>query len=108
MRSEQHIKELNTMSPIEKVYRTKRENLRKRWIVVEEYNRWTITHNEFPFINRWDIQYVIRYKYPNRIPQPNDIVDLFNIRLKYMNLMFLHNSNSMMSVKDRFHVHLYN
>lgn len=108
MRSEQHTRELSIMSPIEKVERTKRENLRRRWVVVEEYNRWIITHNEYPFTNRWNIQYVVWYNYANRIPQPNDFSDLFKIRLKYPNLTMLHNSNSMMSVQDRFHIHLYN
>ncbi len=108
MRSEQNTRELSIMSPIEKVERTKRINLHKRWIVIEEYWRWTVCKNEYPFTNRWDIQYVVWYKYPNRIPQPNDFCDLFTIRLKYPNLTMLHNSVSMMSVQDRFHIHLYN
>lgn len=107
-RLQEHQTILNTMSPLEKVERTKRENLRRRWIVIEEYWRRIVCVNEFPFNDRWDTQYVVWYAFANRIPQLNDFSDLFIIRLKYPNLTMLHNSNWMMSVSDRFHIHLYN
>jgi len=109
MRSEEHIELLKNMSSLEKIERTKRENLRKRWVIVAEYWRWIVCQNEMPFLHRWDTQLVVWYYKHSIEPTLEDFwYFLKYIRTKYPNLKLLHNNEESRSVRDRFHYHLFN
>lgn len=109
MRSQEHTEQLNTMSQLEKIERTKRENLRKRWVIVEEYSRWIICYNEMPFTDRWDTQLVVWYYKHSIEPTLEDFwYFLKYIRTKYPDLTLLHNPKKNMSVENRYHYHLFN
>lgn len=108
-RSQEHHTILKNMSPLEKIERTKRENLRKRWVVVAEYWRWIVCQNEMPFLHRWDTQLVVWYYRHSIEPTLEDQWYFLNhIRPKYPHLTLLHNANKNMSVESRYHYHLFN
>lgn len=109
MRSEEHRELLKNMSSLDKIERTKRNSLRKRWVVVEEYSRWIVCQNEMPFTDKWDTQLVVWYYKHSIEPTLEDLwYFLKYIRTKYPSLKLLHNNEESRSVRDRYHLHLFN
>lgn len=99
---------LDKMLPNEKIERTSRKELYNRGIVIAQYGNWTIAQQEFRFSDRWAMQYIIWYDIPNILPTEYDFGMLMTvIREQYSYLCFTHNPKNLMSVKSRYHVHLY-
>lgn len=99
---------LDAMLPNDKILRTSRKAMYERWIVMSQFWNWTVAQQEFRFDDRGSTQLIIWYDIPNITPTDHDFAVLMSeVREQYSYLYFTHNPKNLMSIKSRYHVHLY-
>lgn len=104
MRSEEHKKYLETLSPLEKADLTSYQSFTKRKNIIKKYEHRHLVNNEFPN-NVGETERVLFYKSKFQYPSPIAWAEFGRIRGEYLLFTTRDVKIDHRSVPSRYHIH---